>query len=139
MDLEKTGKFRKKFLAFSSKPATFFLMTQHQYKEGDNIKFSTDNAQGEGVIIGALPGTPILGHLYVVKVTKSNIDEEIYPYSCILVYENNISNMEDMKEKESEVSNDSLDNIDKFFFRCIMSIGLVSVLFWFVMALISLF
>lgn len=55
------------------------------------VSFDLKNGiTGFGVIKGiATNGVPILGKSYIVEILSTNgIDKEIYPYSCITVFEN---------------------------------------------------
>lgn len=63
-------------------------MNEYKYKNGDLIEFENGVIKGKGNIKGvAVIPAPVIGTGYIVEYTELSIE---FPYSCIVVFENQI-------------------------------------------------
>lgn len=72
-----------------------------QRKNGERVWFNNGVTEGTGIIrgIGGLE-LPVIGITYIVEVTESDIDPEVYDYPCVPMFDVHINDISEKKKKD---------------------------------------
>jgi len=64
-------------------------MTEYKLKSGDEVKFDLngDGEIWEGEIVGTSSSLPVVGDVWMVKVTSGQIPNETYPFNTCSVFD----------------------------------------------------